>query len=321
MAFLVSCKTWRIVVKYRLVIKMKKQFRGSICLLAATVIWGSAFIAQSVGMDHIGPFTFQAIRCGLAVVFLLPVIFLFDKTKPEKSSYFCKWKDPKLWKAGLVCGIALFVASGLQQVGLVYTTAGKAGFITAMYIVLVPILGVVFHKKPPVMAWVSVGLAVAGLYLLSCVGVTEINKGDFLLLICAFAFAVQITLVDQLAGDLDSLRLNCIQSLVCAMLSAVLMFAAETPCMANILSCWLPLGYAGVLSMGVAYSLQIIGQKHLEHTVASLIMSLESVFAELCGWLLLHETMTTWELSGCLLVFLAVVLSQIPTDFFKKLRK
>lgn len=288
---------------------MSKKLQGSLCLLAGTIIWGSTFIAQSVGMDYIEPFTFQAVRCFLAVLFLLPVIWLFDA---DKKAYFRQWADPRLWKTGFVCGVALFVASGLQQVGLVYTSAGKAGFITAMYIVLVPLLGLFFMQKPSPFCWVSVALAVAGLYLLSCVGVTEVNIGDLCLMVCAFAFAVQITLVDRMAGELDCLRLNCIQSLVCAVLSGVMMVFTETPNIGNILDCWLPLGYAGILSMGIAYSLQIIGQKHVEPTPASLIMSLESVFAVLFGWLLLNESMAAHELAGCALVFSAVILSQIP---------
>ena len=307
------------MVKYPPVMKMKNKLKGSLCLLIATVIWGSTFIAQSVGMDHIGPFTFQAVRCGMAVVFLVPVIFLFDKAAGKKN-FLKRWMDPKLWKTGFACGVALFAAGGLQQIGLVSTNPGKAGFITAMYIVLVPILGLFFRKKPPFTAWICVALATVGLYLLSCVGVTEINIGDIYLLGCALGFAVQITLVDRMAGDLDGLRLNCIQALVCSLLSAVCMFALETPNMDNILSCWLPLGYAGILSMGVAFSLQIIGQKDIEPTAASLIMSLESVFAVVFSWLLLKETMTIWETTGCCLVFAAVILSQIPVEFFKKSR-
>lgn len=288
---------------------MKNKLQGIIALLVATVIWGSAFIAQSVGMEYIEPFTFQTVRCFLAVLFLIPIVFLFETNKKD---YVKKWMNPHLWKTGIVCGAALFVAAGLQQVGLVYTTSGKAGFITAMYIVLVPILGLFFKNKPSPAAWVSVLLAVAGLYLLSFVGENRINFGDLCLLGCALGFAVQITLVDRLAGALDGLRLNCIQSLVCAILSAIMMAFTETPEVQNIASCWLPLGYAGILSMGVAYSLQIIGQKHVEPTPASLIMSLESVFAALFGWLLLNETMTSHQQQGCALVFAAVILSQIP---------
>ena len=288
---------------------MKNKLSGTLALLFATVIWGSAFIAQSVGMDHIGPMTFQASRCGLGALFLIPIIFLFEK---DKKRHFKNWADAKLWKTGFFCGTALFVAAGLQQVGLVYTSAGKAGFITAMYIVLVPILGLFLKRKPPVSAWISVVVAVAGLYLLSCVGASEINLGDILMLGGALGFAVQITLVDELAGDLDGLRLNCIQAFVCSVFSAVVMFLTETPTFSGIVSAAIPIGYAGICSMGIAYSLQIIGQKHLEPTPASLIMSLESVFAALCGWLLIHERMSPAELCGCALVFSAVIISQLP---------
>lgn len=297
---------------------MKKQIQGTLALLFATLIWGSTFIAQSVGMDLIEPFTFQAVRCGLAVVFLLPVICLFDKAKDKNADYFSLWKNKKLWFSGIMIGISLYIAGGLQQMGMVYTSAGKAGFITTMYIVLVPILGLFLKQKPPLSAWVSVIIAALGLYLLSCAGVTEVNIGDLLLMGCALAFAVQITLIDRLAGDLDGLRLNCIQALVASVLSAVTMLLTETPDLGNILACWLPLGYAGILSMGVAFSLQIVGQKHLAPTPASLIMSLESVFALLCGWLILDEQLSKWELLGCALVFTAVILSQIPSDEHKK---
>lgn len=289
---------------------MNNKIKGILSLLLATVIWGSAFVAQSVGMDYIGPFTFQTIRSVLAVPFLALVIFLFEG---GKKAYFSKWADPRLWKTGAICGIALFVAAGFQQIGIVYTTAGKAGFITAMYIVIVPIFGVFLGKKPSVAAWISVGLAVVGLFLLSCVGVTQVNVGDLYVLACAFAYAVQITLIDKLAGDLDGFRLNCVQALVCGVLSGAVMFATETPDMGNILSCWLPLAYAGILSLGIAFSLQIVGQKYVEPTPASLIMSLESVNAVFFGWLLLDEVMASHEIIGCILVFAAVILSQIPT--------
>jgi len=289
---------------------MKTKLRGSISLLAATLIWGSAFIAQSVGMELIGPFTFQTVRCGLAVLFLVPLSLVFDKG--SLTTFSAKWRDPQLWKAGTICGCALFVAASLQQVGLVYTDAGKAGFLTAMYIVLVPVLGLFLKQKPPKTTFLSVLLAVAGLYLLSCLGVSEINKGDLLMMGCAFAYAVQITCIDRLAANLDGLRLNCVQALVVTVLSIPFMAFGETVDAGNILACWLPLCYAGVLSMGVAYTLQIVGQKALDPTTAALIMSLESVIAALCGWLILKETMTAPELLGCGLVFVAVILSQLP---------
>ena len=288
---------------------MKNKFRGTLSLLIATVIWGSAFIAQSVGMDYIGPFTFQTMRSVLAVPFLIIIIFLIERSPVNTIQ---KWLDPKLWKAGLPCGIALFIAAGLQQLGIVHTSAGKAGFITAMYIVLVPILGIFLRKKPPFTAWISVALAVVGLYLLSCVGVTQVNIGDLYLLGCALGYAVQITLVDQLGSEVDGLRLNCVQSLFCGIFSGAVMLVTEEPDLGNIIACWIPLVYAGIFSLGIAFSLQIIGQKHLDPTPAALIMSLESVFAVLFGWLLLHERLSNAELWGCALVFGAVILSLIP---------
>lgn len=281
-------------------------------MLTATIIWGFAFIAQTVGMDLIGPFTFQLSRCVLAVLFLIPCSFLLELRKGGVRESAEKWTDRSLWKTGCICGGALFVAASLQQVGLQYTDAGKAGFITAMYIVLVPVLGLFLKRKPPRAALFSVILAVIGLYLLSCVGVTAINTGDILILGCAFAFAVQITIIDRLAGNIDGIRLNCVQSMVVAALSLPCALLTETVDLGNILNCWGPLLFAGVLSMGIAYTLQIVGQKELEPTTASLIMSLESVFAALGGWWLLHERMTAWELAGCGLVFAAVVISQLP---------
>lgn len=287
---------------------MKKQLSGVIALLGATVIWGSAFIAQSVGMDKIGPFTFQAVRCFLAVVFLFPTSALFAKGKP----FWKSWADPALWRSGVICGLALFAASSLQQTGLVYTDAGKAGFLTAMYIVFVPFLGLFLGQRPGRNALLSLIPAIVGLYLLSCTSVSGINKGDVLLLLCAVAFSVQILLIDRHCAGLDGLKLNCIQALVAAVLSVPWALLTETVDASRIASCWLPLGYAGVLSMGVAYTLQIVGQKRVAPSAAALLMSLESVFAALFGWLLLHETMTRAEVLGCVLVFAAVVISQLP---------
>ena len=282
----------------------------------ATLIWGTAFIAQSVGMDHIGPFTFQAARCTLAVIGMLVVIWLLDKKAGR--SFLDEWKDKRLWKAGLLCGVPLFLACDLQQLGLVYTTAGKAGFLTAMYIVMVPILGVFIKRKLSFMAPISVAIAVVGLYLLSFSGNAQINIGDILMLICAVMFAVQILAVDRFAADVDAVRLNCIQAGVVAVLSSVITLFTEDVQVNALLNCWLPLCYTGFLSMGVAYSLQIVGQKYVEPTAAALIMSLEAVFATLFGWLLLKEVMTLNEILGCVMIFIAVVLSQIPVKALKK---
>lgn len=287
---------------------MKEKLTGNIYLIIAVLIWGSTFIAQSVGMDSVGPFTFLALRCLLAVAFLLPVIAAFEAK--DVKNYFRKWRNKKLWIGGTLCGIALFVAAGLQQVGLVNTDAGKAGFLTALYVVLVPVIGIFLGKKPSVNVIVSILLSVVGLYLLSCVGVTAIRTSDLLLLGSALSFAFQITFVERLGNGLDGLRLNCIQCLVCGVLSGLMMLT-ENVSFAGIIDCTIPLLYAGILSSGIAYSLQVLGQQRVESNSASIIMSLESVVAVLCGWLILHETMTPWEISGCVLVFIAVILSQI----------
>ena len=286
----------------------KEQIKGIVQLLLATLIWGCAFVAQSMGMDHLGPMSFQAIRSLLAVLALLPVILLSDR---DPGRYIPRWKAKGLWKTGILCGLALFVAQGLQQVGLQYTEPGKAGFITAMYIVLVPVLGLFLRRKCGIRVWISVALAVAGLYLLSCVGVTEINIGDILILISAGAFAVQIVLIDILAQELDGLRLNCVQFMVVTALSTLAAVFTEAPTWQAVWDCALPLLYTGVLSSGAAFSLQILGQQHLPPEPASLIMSLESVFAVLAGWVILGQTLSPTELLGCCLVFAGVILCQL----------
>ncbi len=289
---------------------MKRKIQSSILLLVATIIWGSSFVSQSIAMEHMGPFTFQAIRCMLAVVALLPVIALWDKFHPGKS-FFARWKDKRLWTAGLLCGIPLFLAVNLQQLGLVDVDPGKSAFLTAMYIVIVPVIGIFRKKNISKMVPLSVTLAVVGLYFLSCVGVSAVGSGDLLLLGCALMFAVQIVIVDKYVQYVDPLRLNAIQALICTVLSSIIMFLTETPSWEGIHSCWLPLIHVGVLSMGVSYSLQIIGQKNLEPSTASLIMSLESVFAVLFNWIITGTLLNANETIGCVLVFIAVILSQI----------
>ena len=288
----------------------KEQLKGILQLLFATLIWGCAFVAQSMGMDHLEPMSFQAIRSALAVLALVPVIFLMDRAP---AAFLPRWQDPKLWKTGILCGLSLFVAQGLQQVGLLYTEPGKAGFITAMYIVLVPVLGLFLGRRCGLSVWLSVALAVAGLYLLSCVGVTKINIGDILILGAAAAFALQIVLIDNLAQQMDGVRLNCIQFLVVTVLSALAAAFTESPTWDGIFACALPLLYTGVLSSGVAFTLQILGQQHLPPEPASLIMSLESVFAVLAGWVLLGQTLSLTEALGSALVFAGVLLSQRKT--------
>lgn len=292
---------------------MKQSVKGSLYLLSATAIWGFSFIAQSVGMENLGPFTFQAFRCSLAVIFLALAILVVELPKKGFVGFLRGWANRRLWLAGLACGAALTVAASLQQIGILYETAGKSGFITAMYIVLVPILGIFFRQKPPKSAWISVFLAVIGLYLLSNMGTPgAFNKGDFFLIACAFGFAIQILVISKVSPGLDPVRLNCIQALVVTIFSIPFIAATERFSFADVLSGWFPLVFAGVFSMGVAYTLQIAGQQRLNPTAASLMMCLESVFAALGGWLFLRETMTIKELFGCTLVLTAVILVQFP---------
>jgi drug/metabolite transporter (DMT)-like permease len=292
---------------------MRKQLKGSLILLFATAIWGSTFIFQRLASAGIGPFTFQATRCLLGALVLLPVIWLFDRKKQDGKTYLARWADKKLWLGGLLCGIPLFLACNLQQMGLADTDAGKSAFLTAMYIVIVPIIGIFLKKKPSILIPVSVLLAVAGLYFLSCVGVTAISYSDLLLIACAVMFAVQITFVDIYADKVDPLRLNVTQVLVCTILSAIsaLVFKEDITWQA-ISGNWIPIAYAGILSMGAAYGMQIVGQRDVEPATASLIMSMEAVFAVLCGVIFLQESMTKWEILGCVLLFIAVVLPQMP---------
>lgn len=297
---------------------MGKQLRGSIMLLIATLIWGSTFIFQRLAMGGMGPFFFQATRCLLGVLVLLPVIWLFDRKKADGKTFLTRWLDKQLWLGGLLCGVPLFLACNLQTMALVDTDAGKAAFLTAMYIVIVPIIGIFMKNKPSILIPVSVLLAVAGLYCLSCVGVTSISVSDLLLIGCAVTFAVQITFVDIYAGKVDPLRLNAVQALVCTVLSAIFAFTTETVTWEAICGNWISIAYAGVLSMGAAYALQIMGQRDVEPAAASLIMSLEAVFAVLCGAIFLQEEMTKWEIVGCVLLFIAVILPQIPLPKKKK---
>lgn len=298
---------------------MNKQLKGTASILLATVIWGSTFVAQEIGTQYMGAFTFLAMRGILAVPALL-LVLLFSTRKEFRKILTNK----RLWIAGIPCGVALFAATAMQQIGLNYTTPGKSGFITTMYIILVPILGLFLKQKPQKTIWISVAMATIGLYLISGAGFTAINIGDALMLGCAVAFAVQIQIMDHVAGNLNSIALNMAQALVCAILAGICALCFEDLHLQNIISCWLPLCYAGVLSMGFAYTLQIVGQKSLPVTPASLLMSLESVFAGLSGvlatqWGWLQEDPMTWvEITGCALVFCAVILSQLPLNGKKK---
>ena len=291
----------------------KEHLKGNLYLLAAALIWGIAFVAQTEGMKYVGPFTMQATRFTLAGALMVPVI-LIGKRKPSPSDL----PFGKVLLGGALCGVCLWIASTLQQHGLLYTTVGKSGFITALYIVLVPLMGIFLHKRVGVQVWLAVAIAVVGLYYLCMTDMSAINFGDILTLACALFFSLQILCVDKVGCYVDGIWLSCIQSFTCAIISFVAMFLFETPSMKDILQAWLPICYAGLLSGGVAYCFQILGQRSTAPTIASLLMSLEAVFAAIAGWLLIGQTLSRGELLGCLLMFVAIILAQIPIQFKKR---
>lgn len=287
----------------------KTNYKSLFLLLLAAIIWGVAFVAQSVGMDYVKPFTFNGVRCLLGAIVLLPVIHLFDrkKTVEEKKS-----EDKKsLWIGGTLCGLCLCTASSFQQIGLQYTTAGKAGFLTALYIVLVPIIGLLFKKKCSPFVLGSIVLALVGLYLLSIKEGFHIEKGDIYVMICALIFSLHILTIDYFSPKCDGVKLSCVQFLVSGVIATGIALVIEKPELTQIMAAWLPIAYAGVLSCGVAYTLQIIGQKDMNPTVASLVLSLESVVSVLAGWLLLNQVLDTREIVGCVIMFIAIILAQI----------
>ena len=294
---------------------MSKNMQSNILLLLTAIIWGSAFVAQKSGMDYVEPFTFNGIRTFIGGLVLIPVIFFMEKKNPpeEISREEKTKKNKELLIGGICCGLALFAASSLQQFGVSYTTAGKAGFITTLYVVFVPIISVLLRKKVRPIMWLCVAMGAVGLYLLCMTDASfRLTFGDTLVLLCAVAFAVHILTVDHFSPKMDGIKLSCIQFLTVGIVSMVCMFIFEHPDIHAILDCAVPLLYAGVLSCGLGFTFQVVAQKHAEPTVASLLMSLESVFAVVFGALLLHETMSMRELSGCLIIFIAVIISQLP---------
>lgn len=288
----------------------KFVLKQSMLLLLAATVWGVAFVAQSVGMEYVGPFTFLATRSVLGALVLLPVIKIREKNRKES-----KQTDRKiLLVGGICCGTLLFIASILQQIGIMYTTVGKSGFITAMYIVLVPLLGIFLKRKTGWKIWLGVLLAATGLYFLCMTPeMISIQKGDVLTLFCAIVFSFHILTVDYFAPKIDGVKLSCVQFAACAVLAGIGMCLFEKPDIENILAAWMPIVYAGVLSSGVGYTLQIVGQRGLNPTVASLIMSMESVISVIAGWAILNQALSVRELFGCILMFGAIILVTVYT--------
>jgi len=293
----------------------KNNVKGCLILALTALIWGVAFIAQKEGMDHVGPMTFTFSRSLLAVIVLFPVTLLLGK-KPMGRAL--GYGDKKLLKAGAMSGVFLFACTACQQIGLQYTTAGKAAFLTALYIVFTPIVGTVLGKRAGLPAWLGVLLGGVGMYLLCMTGETGMGKGDLIVLLCAVLFTGQILVIDRYSAEVDCVRMSCVQFAVATVLSGIAMLTFEKPQIGAIVDGALPILYAGVLSSGVAYTLQIVGQKYADVTPATLTMSLESVFAAVAGWILLHEKMNSSEIAGCVLIFVAIVVAQLPDGIGKK---
>ena len=307
------------------------KLRNTFFLFLTAMIWGAAFVAQSVSMDYIGPFTFICLRSVIGGLFLIPVIIVLDgirkKSQNESADVVnsenilhieteekqrLSWKNKQLIEGGIVCGIFLFFANCFQQTGIQYTTVGKAGFITTFYIIIVPLIGLFFKKYCGILTWIGVVVALAGLYFLCITQKLTIQRGDALILCCSVLYAGQILAIDHYNPFVDGVKMSCIQFLTGGILGAVFMLLFENPSLAMILSAAGPILYTGIMSTGVGYTLQIVGQKGLNPTVAALILSLEAVFSALSGYAFLHQVLTTRELIGCVLMFIAIVLAQLP---------
>ncbi|MGN0657250.1 MAG: DMT family transporter [Ruminiclostridium sp.] len=299
----------------------KNTIRSSLLLLLTALIWGTSFVAQTKGMDSMGGFTFVAARNVMGAVVLIPIILFSRRRSVEKKPV--NWKITVI--AGVCCGCALVSASLFQQFGLCETTVGKGGFITALYIIFTPILGIFIGRKAPPVVWLGAATAVFGMYLLCIDETLTINRGDVLVFICSLLFAVHILVIDYFSPKTDGVIISCIQFAVCAVISGILALIFEKPTFQQIVDGIVPLLYLGVLSSGVGYTLQIVGQKNMNPTVAALILSLESVissvagyFAYQIGYLTTDQTMTARQVAGCVVVFAAVILVQIPFPQRKK---
>lgn len=292
-----------------------------ILLLLAALIWGVAFVAQSVGMDYMGPFTFNGARFLMGSAVLVPVI-LFRRKKADPAGGGQARTDRSEAKenagkaalmGGVCCGLALCPAALFQQFGILYTTVGKAGFITTLYIILVPLAGIFMKKTPSSRIWTGAALAAFGFYLLCIKEGFSLSRGDALVFIGSVLFTVHILVIDHFSPKADGVELSCIQFLTAGVISSVLAFVFEKPELSALAEGIIPLAYAGILSSGVAYTLQVIGQRDTDPAVASLLLSMESVFSVLAGWMLLGQALSARELMGCALVFGAVILVQLPT--------
>lgn len=290
-----------------------KALLGNFLLILTALIWGSAFVAQSVGMEYVEPITFNGIRCIVGGFVLIIANLIFDSIRKKNGSYKKADKEEKkqLIKGGIICGIIIFFASTIQQIGISQTTVGKAGFISVLYILIVPFLGLLINQKLPKMIWPCCAIAIAGLYLLCMNESFSVSGGDIIVLISAVAYAIHILAIGYFAPKVDCVKLSCFQFLVCGVISVVFMLIFEKPDFDNIMKAWLPIIYAGALSGGAGYTLQTVAQKWTKPSVASLLMSFESVFAVLAGAVILHQIPTIRESLGCVFMFISIILIQL----------
>lgn len=300
--------------------KKRQSMIGSVQLLFTAIIWGVAFVAQSEGMNYVGPFTFNCVRSFLGGVVLIPCIWFLHsrKTREEKTEALDKGV---LALGGTCCGVCLFLGSTLQQLGIQRTTVGKAGFLTALYIVLVPVFSLVLGKRAEPKLWLCVLIALSGLYFLCMKDDWSVGTGDFYLLAGAVCFAIHILVIDYFALRTDCVIMSCIQFFVTGILCILPMLLLEEPELPYIMDAKIPILYAGIMSCGVAYTLQIVGQKKVKPMIASLILSGESVVSVIAGWVLLGQKLSSREIVGCVLLFLAIILAQIDFSFIAKEQK
>lgn len=297
--------------------KVGTKMGSNLLLGLAAFIWGVAFVAQSVGMEYVKAFTFNGCRFLIGGVVLLPLLLAMrsrkgDKDKAAGGAARQKNHTRAGILGGICCGVVLFVASSFQQFGVAETTVGKAGFITALYIVIVPVLGIFLKKKIPWSVWLSVVLATAGMYLLCMTEGLKISKGDIYVFLCAVCFSFHILVIDYVSPKADGVVISCVQFFTAGIISTGFALLFENPDIASIKAAWAPVLYAGVMSCGVGYTLQVVAQKNTDPVLASLILSLESVFSLLAGWVILGQKLSPKELGGCVLVFAAIILAQIP---------
>ncbi len=297
--------------------KQKTQWKGVVMLMLTALIWGSSFVAQSVGMESVGAFTFSGVRTVLGAIVLVPFILIRDRLQgrsmTEEQVKERKGKNKKVLRYGAILGVVFCAACNFQQFAFEYSTSGKIAFITALYMFFVPLFGLFLKKRVSWLTWVCVVFGFIGLYFL-CIGpggLGSVNRGDLRALVCSVFYAMHILLVEKFAPDVDGIKLSCVQFAVSGVITCILMFIFETPQASAILSIAVPLLYSGIMSCGLAYTFQIVGQKYTEATVASLIMCLESVFAVLAGALILHEMLTGREIAGCVIMFAAIVVSEL----------